>query len=409
LGVNLRFIVFNALRPLWVKIPSANRFQFWKALHLVGGSSPLPAAGRRAGESSLGLGPIVVSGFFSDTRGIAQIARLAAEALRIAGFEVIEHDITGILLPGAKLISHPPMAGGVWILCCNPPEAKIVLNRYVALAQAPLFRIGMWAWELQTASASWRKMSEVFHEIWALSAFQADAFADFPTRVRVMPPVVPSGAGLVEKAHSSRFRVLHISDLRSSADRKNPMGAIQAYSLAFPAPGRAQLQVKLSGVEANPETFAALCAAVGDRPDIQLLTDRLSAREMHDLMASCDTVLSLHRAEGLGLPVAEAMARGKAVIITGWSGMAEFFDANDPQLVPYTLTDVRDSAGLYSNGQWAEPDLNIAAHRLVLFAQNAEFRLHAGLRNRHIVEKIGQSWSRPNLSGLDFARYANVL
>ncbi|PXA84626.1 glycosyl transferase family 1, partial [Caulobacter sp. D4A] len=146
--------------------------------------------------------------------------------------------------------------------------------------------------------------------------------------------------------------------------------------------GPALLVFKTVGAEAAPEAVATLRAAIGEADDVVLLTEAMSPRDKDGLVASCDILLSLHRAEGFGLFPAEAMAAGKAVVATGWSGNLDFMDAESAVLVPSRPTPVRDPQGLYAGGDWAEPDLDFAARALARLIDDPAERAALGARAR---------------------------
>ena len=106
---------------------------------------------------------------------------------------------------------------------------------------------------------------------------------------------------------------------------------------------------------------------------------------MLSLVASADIVLSLHRAEGFGLLLAEAMWLSKAVVATGWSGAMDFMDETSAALVDWTLTPARDPQGMYDSGAlWADPDIVDAARQLSRLIADplARTRLGAAARLR---------------------------
>jgi glycosyltransferase involved in cell wall biosynthesis len=109
--------------------------------------------------------------------------------------------------------------------------------------------------------------------------------------------------------------VLAALDLKSTSERKNPLGAMEAYRRAAPvADGRAVLVCKVTGGARWPERLAELEGAAGGRDDIRLLVEDLSDADMGRLVASADVIVSLHRAEGFGLLAAEGLCDGKAVV-----------------------------------------------------------------------------------------------
>ena len=83
---------------------------------------------------------------------------------------------------------------------------------------------------------------------------------------------------------------------------------------------------------------------------------------MNALFASVDSYVSLHRSEGLGLGMAQAMYLGKPVIGTGYSGNLEFMNADNSLLVNFAMTELEEDSGPYERGtHWAAPDAEHAA------------------------------------------------
>jgi glycosyltransferase involved in cell wall biosynthesis len=108
--------------------------------------------------------------------------------------------------------------------------------------------------------------------------------------------------------------------------------------------------------------------------------ETLTAGEMAALYGLCDASVALHRAEGWGLPLSEAMGQGKPVIATGWSGNTDFMTAANSYPVPYSLVSPRRTMvpgtswfRLYpADTLWAQPNhgeavacmLEVARHGL---------------------------------------------
>ncbi|WP_082564541.1 glycosyltransferase family 4 protein [Caulobacter sp. Root1472] len=340
--------------------------------HLARWPAPRPVA-------SLTPGDLVVSSFAHEVMGLGSGARMTLAGLRQAGLEPISEDIG--FLRTEPLYDHRPLpgrpAGGVWISQCNPPEMDRLFFAHRAANLAQRYRIGYWAWELERPPASWARSARGLNEIWTPSQFVCDAVRKIvpPDRhdmVKVVPHpsrdmtgVQPDRTGL--KLPQNAMVVLVMADLRSTSARKNPKAAIDAFLRAFPEPtDRAHLVCKLVAHEAAPEEYARLESALGKRPDVTLMTDHLSDSDVWRLMASSDVLLSLHRSEGYGLALAEAMQLERCVVATGWSGNMDFMDNDCGVLVPYQLTPVGSQAGPYSTtgGRWAEPDVEFAAQAL---------------------------------------------
>ncbi len=212
------------------------------------------------------------------------------------------------------------------------------------------------------------KSAELVDEIWTASRHSAEAIRRKVAKpVHVVPPAVdppapaPLPAGPAAAGGEGPL-FLTCFDFDSVIERKNPEGAMAAFRLAFPA-GGARLLVKSVNGHLHPERLAALAAAAADRPDIHVVDRYLERAEQAALIAACDVFVSLHRAEGFGLMLAEAMWFGRPVVATGYSGNLEFMDEETARLIPWRPAEISTGAGPYS-GSWAEPDLEAAAGAL---------------------------------------------
>jgi glycosyltransferase involved in cell wall biosynthesis len=149
-----------------------------------------------------------------------------------------------------------------------------------------------------------------------------------------------------------------------------------------------RLFLKIGNLEFQPDLKAHLADLAKADPRITLLTGYLSRQDLWTLMASIDCFVSLHRAEGFGLGMAEAMACGKAVIATPWSGNVDFTRVENALLVDYALVELDRDLGPYRRGQrWAEPDVASAAHAMRRIAESRELRERLGERGRLTVAR----------------------
>jgi glycosyltransferase involved in cell wall biosynthesis len=158
------------------------------------------------------------------------------------------------------------------------------------------------------------------------------------------------------------FLFLFVFDYLSTVQRKNPVGLIEAFKQAF-APGEGpQLLIKTINAPLRPLSEEELLWAAHGREDIHVLDRSLSTSELNGLMAGCDCYVSLHRAEGFGLTLAEAMAIGKPAIATGYSGNVDFMNDANSYLVDYEIARVGPECEIYPpEGEWAEPNIEHAA------------------------------------------------
>jgi glycosyltransferase involved in cell wall biosynthesis len=194
--------------------------------------------------------------------------------------------------------------------------------------------------------------------------------------------------------------VLVTFDPLSDFERKNPWGAIAAFQRAFPDDDAVTLLVKVGNARAvsgSPGMRRLETLAHGD-PRVVLMRETLDREDLWNLYASCDIYLSLHRAEGLGLGPMEAMAVGKPVVATGWSGNMDFMDADNSVLVPFTLIPVANVSHRSYKGcgdqRWADPDMDAAAAALRGLAASPELRARVGAKARSTIAEIAASPAR---------------
>lgn len=358
--------------------------------HLAARMRRLLTAPRPARQPPHQGGSPIVAGFMSTPSGIGESARLCYSALARLKLEPRAVDLSPHFLPH-DILRQPPLPapdtldGGPLIIHANPPELPAVAAHLGTSLMSGRLVVGYWAWELPDMPATWRWGFSFVHEIWVPSRFTADAIRPHTTKpVRIVPhPLRPAitradraSFGLPEDA----FVALAVCDLRSSLARKNPLGAVEAFVRAFgPDDARHILVLKVGGIEGNRDSFAQLTRAVANIPTVRLLAGHLSTERMDALLASIDVFVSLHRSEGFGLVVAQAMLAGKAVVATGWSGTADFLTEATAVVVPSGLVPVADAQGVYRRGVWAEPDLGAAAAGLARLAADPEARHAMGI------------------------------
>ncbi len=190
------------------------------------------------------------------------------------------------------------------------------------------------------------------------------------------------------------FAVFFNFDIRSGYDRKNPEGAMEAFALAFPKEPNVRFVLKVSSADSDSAKMTALnekASHLGIADRLLLITDNLPRKEMLSLIASCDAYLSLHRGEGLGLGMLEAMSVGVTVIATNYGGNTDFCTEETAFLVPYRLVKPQTNFPLYKHvKEWAEPDVEKAAKYLKsVFADCTLRNAKAKAAKRLVEERYG--------------------
>lgn len=224
-------------------------------------------------------------------------------------------------------------------------------------------------WELPQAPSEWRTLLDRIDELWVPNSFVHNAFRSiFDGVISVIPPIVSvKKADLYDRSYfdldKSTFYFLFSFDFYSSAARKNPLGVVQTFSYAFPEQQRkVGLIIKSIGPgEYDPTAFQQLQNVTRIDNRIKLLTEPMLRDEMLSLISVSDCYISLHRSEGFGAGMAEAMALEKPVIGTDFSGNAEFLTQETGFPVRYALRKLMPGEYAHGEGQsWAEPDLEEA-------------------------------------------------
>ena len=229
------------------------------------------------------------------------------------------------------------------------------------------YNIGFWAWELPVFPPEWQPAFNHFHEIWTYSNHCAEAISavsPIPV-IKIMPSISLAQSALEREALNlpkHKFILLFVFDFSSRIERKNPLAVIQAFKQAFGEDDRVLLIVKSSNSKNFPEAQASLNSAIANHSNIKHLDGYLSKEKINGLLYNCDCYVSLHRCEGFGLTMAEAMFYGKPVIATGYSSNIEFMNVGNSFCVKYKLIPIEQDCGPYKQGNvWAAPDVEHAA------------------------------------------------
>jgi glycosyltransferase involved in cell wall biosynthesis len=353
-------------------------------------------------------------GFLSAESGLGEVARRLVGALERTDipFVAIDHSATASRREHPLSFETTTVAPyDTTVVCVNADELPSLVERAGVELFARSHTIGVWFWETSVFRSSDRRSFVYVDEVWVPSMYVRDAVArDAEVPVLVMPIPVdapqPPAASRSELRLPLGFVFLTVLDL-VSAERKNPFDTIAAFTRAFePGEGPTLVVKTINGHERKPGILAELVAAASDRPDVVVRDGYVSPAERDALVATCDCFVSLHRSEGYGLTLAEAMAFGKPVLATGYSGNLEFMDPEASYLVPYELVPVPTEWWAHAPGaMWAQPDVAAAAEAMRQVYDHPESAGVVGVRAR---ERILSRYSPERTAELVQERFASA-
>lgn len=344
--------------------------------------------------------PITVAGYFRAPSGLGEGARRLADMLEAAGAPVHRADLTAALRQGPPgPAPEAPSGAGTLIAHVNGPMLPWALRALGADAVRGKRVLAFWNWELPRLPADWTRGYRFAHGILASTAFVADAVrrpggppvqvVHYPVPEPDPAPLTRAALGLPEEA----LLFLSVFDAASSVERKNPLGAIRAHRAAFGDRPDRVLLLKTYNTGMGGPAWREVAAACAGAPNIRIIDAELRRDEVWGLMRLCDAFVSLHRAEGVGLSLLEAMRLGRPVIATGWSGNMDFMDAQTALLVGCRMVPARDDRGTYSvaGADWAEPDADEAATGLRRLAEDPALRARLAAAGQRRVASLGMA------------------
>lgn len=256
---------------------------------------------------------------------------------------------------------------------------------------------GFFLWETSQVPRVQHLGIRLVDEIWTPTKYVADVYSPF-SEVHVV------GKGLFSREawpqisqlpQGGIVRFLTVFDFHSSIERKNPFASVLAFQRAFPSEQNVELVIKASNV--NPQhpgnasgQWEKLCAAAEADKRIRLITMRYTEAQMRQLMRSTSCVVSLHRSEGFGYVLSDAIAHGLPVVATAYSGNTDFCDSETSFPVSYRLVPVKSHGAHWESegAEWAEPDIDSAAAQMRrVYSDYPEALRRAAIARRQILER----------------------
>ncbi|MEJ7590778.1 MAG: glycosyltransferase family 4 protein [Planctomycetaceae bacterium] len=338
-----------------------------------------------------------IRGYLRTESGVGAATRGYVRALRSLDVPVAFQDLSQLCLNRAGddslTTADPSCPHDINLVCVDVEKHYAALSQIGEDCFEECYNIGVWWWELMRFPKKWHDRFAYYDEIWVGTSFIANSLAPVSPLpvVRIPPVLAPETLGAREAGRrrlnisAADFVYLFIFDFNSTHKRKNPLAVVDAFRKAFRKSDPVCLVIKCVNEQENSAPFSELLSQIGDYP-VHVLSGFWTMAEMQDLMAACDAYVSLHRSEGAGLTIADAMAHGKPVIATGWSGNMDFMNFSNSFPVDYELVELDVNAGPYQAGEiWAEPSVEHAAELLRRVYLNPDEASARGMKAQHTI------------------------
>ncbi|CAD0306863.1 glycosyltransferase family 4 protein [Xanthomonas hortorum] len=351
---------------------------------LKGSDASLGSEKESVASRSGSLAGINILGYIRGEFGLAESARMYARALIDAGVPVSLYDLDMGLPHSWQDRSmdgfiDQRLPHRVTVVFVNPDYMQAAFEQVGRARMEGHYVIACWFWELEVVPPSWLSAIGLVDEIMVASRFIEDAFrrvTDKPIMRLPLPLSDRRDSGLQRHdfgLDAGKCIFLFTFDFHSFVARKNPHAVVHAFQQAFPRDrDDVCLVLKSSNGHMYPEQMRELLTLVFQDSRILLRDEVIDKAHVRALQRCCDVYVSLHRAEGFGLGLAECMSQGKPVIATGWSGNMEFMTDRNSCLVEYDLVAVAGQYPDSDGARWAEPRVESAADAMRRLANDPE-------------------------------------
>ncbi len=330
----------------------------------------MKAAGRFGSRPLEGLNVI---GPYRNLSGLSVAMKASLAALNRLG---VPFDIwdTSDFLPTKTTPPDVPLRyqspGDVTLLHLNINEVLPKLSADLRYGIGGRYNIAYWFWETITMPPEYERACGLLREAWCATQFIAEIMERRSVKSQVvgLPYTLPLETEVVlndEMQRTDVFKICFAFDCYSSIERKNPMGLIDAFTKAFGRRTDVRLILKAGNLLKFPRFRAHLMSIAQGNGNISIYEQSMDRRALNGLIAGSDLYVSLHRSEGVGLTLLEAMALGTPCMATNYSGNVDFMDSTNSVLVPGAMETTYEQHGPYPPGTvWCKPDGDFAVDAL---------------------------------------------
>lgn len=339
--------------------------------------------------------------------GLGQSCRLLADELEASGipYSIYQYDQLGIMAEGKypqyedKICSELPY--NINLIHINPHELGLAFQQSHEKMWNERYNIGFWLWELEDFPEEWLPCFQCLNEIWTPSRFITSCIqkntnlpvVTIPYHISLKVPEKEKKEYRKEfDLPESQFLFLMMYDRTSMTERKNPRAVIEAFKKAFSERDEVGLVIKIN----NPtnQEVSMIRSLIPENANVYFITETLERQQVNELIYCVDTVVSLHRSEGFGLVLAEAMYLGTPTIATNWSSNTEFMTEETACMVDAKLVVLKEDFGSFKKGsRWADPDVGQAAEYMRKLYEDENYRkLISRNAGQYVREALSQEW-----------------
>ena len=333
--------------------------------------------------------------------GLGESCRLVAEAIKTSEIpftikNYFQNKNAGETNMSCAQYESDDLKYNVNLIHINPNEmVRFSLNSDRAMFDNR-YQIAFWLWELPEFPSEWVYQISMFDEIWTPSEFVSDAIrkvTNKPVHTVTYAMREPVTLDKCDRDYfgipKDKFLYLMSYDGLSNSDRKNPEAAISAYRAAFPEE-LPDTGLIIKATHAGEAEMARLRELMAGYENVYILTDSFSKEEFNSLIKCADAHISLHRSEGFGLVMAEAMFLGTPTVSTNWSANSEFMTEDACCMVPVKIIEIEKETPPYHKGNhWADPDIAVAAEYIRRLHDDKDFyEYKKNAAAKHIRERM---------------------
>lgn len=354
---------------------------------------------------------VCVVGYAQSEIGTGEDSRTVSRAIANLGYSVSVYPIIPDSLRPAvnhsvdDLISYK-LDKKVTIF--NTPTIEtmhLLMNKGQPFHSNGSYLIGYWAWELPQWRSDLKFCFDYVDEVWASTKFIQDCFSKVTRKPVIhmpLPVILPEFKKMSRcefQLPEDRYLFFYNFDFNSSIHRKNPVAFIEAFKAAFPEDQKVGLVIKTKCTYEHNDLWKRILAEARQDSRIYIFNSSFSTDQMYSLVDCIDCYVSLHRSEGFGRTIAEAMLLKKPTIVTNYSGNTDFCNNETSMLVDFDLVKVQPGEYPHSVGfEWANPSVEDAARKMLKVYRTPKAtegiveQAYQNIKNHYSLEALGPKY-----------------